>query len=259
VRRHRYEQGDFFSFKLGNGSYGLGLVSGIVDDGVVAVHLLARQFGDPPTPLALALQKVSPGDVLWGTRVDDKALARIIGSVPELHVEEWELPAIEEAVARPEDVVERLTRLFAQPGATAHLFTRGKWYILAGLARTEVGVWMEIEPAERLPHSISDAELGAAVRAVLERPVIAIPHPTSWDDVPPPPSQVAAGVKTHGQFNRGAHLLNITRFEDRVQLTPSRKQSRRGFEFIPEEGMMVDFAGDDQFGAALREALSRSR
>jgi hypothetical protein len=120
---------------------------------------------------------------------------------------------------------------------TVNLFSRGRSFYLVELARTETGPWIERAPAQRLPHTVSDAELGSAVRAALERPVVTVPD------------------GTRGTAFRGAdRLLVITRDGTRVQLIPTRHIPRRGFEFLTEESRTVDL--NDNLGAHIRTQLS---
>lgn len=61
----------------------------------------------------------------------------------------------------------------------AQLYRRGEVFVVVPMARAEAGYRISVEPAERLPASVDNRELGAAVRRAYERPQPVVPTPDS--------------------------------------------------------------------------------
>lgn len=141
----------------------------------------------------------------------------------------------------------------------ATLYRRGRKLLLHALSLTTDGVWILTEPVLTLSEAEPDAELGLAIRSVLTGSHANIPHPSDWAAVSRPLLK-AAGISSWRKFGETATCVEIRENGDTLLVTPTRNLgSKNGFEHDSGNEVTASVSNAKAVGAAVREALLRSR
>lgn len=122
---------------------------------------------------------------------------------------------------------------------------------------TTDGVWIVTEPVLKLNETASDADIGSAVRASLDRSHTNVPHPTNWGEI----TKIllrGIGVRSWSTFVQGASCVIIESAGEELSVMPTENQGARGgFAHQPENTVtlrQVD-ASESYLGAVVRKLL----
>lgn len=126
-------------------------------------------------------------------------------------------------------------------------------------ARAIDGFWVAVDGVQAMDESIAPDILGDAVRAALDASTVDVPTPSRDTDLTAPLLQ-AAGVRTFGQFMRGAKMVWVRRSSHtRLEITPMVNAGPRGgFEFSKHGALHAEAPMANQIGELVSAALSDS-
>lgn len=143
---------------------------------------------------------------------------------------------------------------------SAALIRRAKVFLLHPYARAVSGLHIVTTPVEILQITVSQAELGAAVRRALQNYVTGVPHPDPELSLEGPVLE-AAKVSSWSALLRGAKEVEILSDDGQIVFRPTQNRgARNGFWHLPELDVAVaEQVSDEDLGAAALRALELSR
>lgn len=144
------------------------------------------------------------------------------------------------------------------PNAKASVLLGHGQFMLASVSRTVKGIWVVTDPFGRVPDTASDAELGAAIRRVLEGSRVGVDHPANVSVATyGRPFVRAMGFRTATELFRGGLSISARVDGDRLRAFPSRADKKGNVLFTGESVWSRSLA-DEDVGRTIREALARS-
>jgi hypothetical protein len=137
-------------------------------------------------------------------------------------------------------------------------FRKG-YFFLSPMAQTTAGIWMGTDPRQKLPAECTDAELGSAIRASLDRSKLGVPHPKVWTGLMQPLLELA-GVNSWAAFVRGSSCVLVEEEDEKIVNIPTVNMgAAEGFTPNADRSVVVASGADvADIGAAAREAFRRS-
>jgi hypothetical protein len=135
---------------------------------------------------------------------------------------------------------------------------RDRMLIYPNLKTTD-GVYLASEPYVTLELSSSARSIGVAVLGALADAAAVIPHPKSWSDVAAA-RLAAAGVKSERQFQLSSALVEVTRRNGTLEVSPTSNGGAsgpdKGFHRL-EAGVAASANDPSELGEAILQAFER--
>jgi hypothetical protein len=144
----------------------------------------------------------------------------------------------------------------AKKCATAYL--RKQIMYIHPYSLTTDGVWMLTEPVLTVNEVASDADIGSAIRAALDRSGTDVPHPKSQAEMAEilKPLLEEAGVKSWARFAQGASCVIVQSEDQKLLIIPTDKSDG---SFLPQHESGIELKNTatsaSEVGAAIRELL----
>lgn len=141
------------------------------------------------------------------------------------------------------------------------VYRREDGYYLVVADRTTAGVWIDpISEAVKLPSDVNRADLGAAVLGGVASSARVVPHPQRHEwarrRASSHPLLRQAGTRSWRAFNRGSSLVQVSRADAEITVTPMRPlaEPQGAYQEVTDRASRITSPSSEELGAAIIDA-----
>jgi len=139
---------------------------------------------------------------------------------------------------------------------TCSVYFRGDDIYVIASSKTTAGLWIDTEPRFKLTRPVSASHLGRTVISALNGSREGVPTP---DDLRSVGKELLhfVGFKSLSSFERGAIYFLVTLEENAINIIPTSRGTRGGFDFHASEAVYSNVNPDELGETLMKLALER--